>query len=125
MKIFRVSTLLLLTTLTHAEHNTGHKASSARPDVNGVRDRTDEKGSETRQALNKKDLNITKKIKNEIASDRGLASDVNDIDVITSSEQITLEGRVASEGERMKIESVAKKYAGNKKIVNDLAISAQ
>lgn len=117
--------LQLTTTLTFAVHNSSHKADNAKKDTNGIKDQTAEKGSSSKQALNRRDLNITKKVRAELATDQTLSSGARDIKIVTSSEQITLTGTVRSEAEKMKIESAAKKHADSKALVNELQISKQ
>lgn len=75
-----------------------------------------------RQKENASDLDITRRIRRAIITDKSLSTYAHNVKVVTQDGLVTLRGPVRSEEERDAIEAKAKEIAGNDKVTNELAV---
>ncbi len=76
------------------------------------------------QKSNKKDINITTKIRKVLIKDKSLSVNAHNIKIITSNRIVTLRGIVENADESMTVEKVAKKTHGVIRIDNQLEIKS-
>jgi osmotically-inducible protein OsmY len=95
------------------------------PDNTKVNRRDDVKGAITAgtQSNAKIDLELTRKIRRELTQNREMSSYAKNIKIISRDGTVTLRGPVKSQDERQRIDSIAKKIAGDSKVDNQLEIA--
>lgn len=76
------------------------------------------------QKETKKDIRITAHIRKTVVRDKSLSMDAQNAKIITRSGVVTLRGPVANEAESKRLEKIAKKTRGVKKVDNQLEIKA-
>lgn len=72
----------------------------------------------------KKDIDITKEIKNEINSDKEFAIDAAKVDIKTEKGKVILSGIVGDQDTKADVEAVAKDVAGDNNVVNNIIVKA-
>jgi osmotically-inducible protein OsmY len=76
------------------------------------------------QSNTKADLNISKRIRQELLKDKSLSSYAHNTKVITQAGAVTLKGPVRSIAEKKQVEDIAVRVAGEGKVTNQLTIRA-
>jgi hyperosmotically inducible periplasmic protein len=96
------------------------------PDNTTVNKRDDVKDAITAgtQSNAKVDLDLTRRIRREITQNKEMSTYAKNIKIISRDGAVTLRGPVKSQDERQRIDSIAKKVAGNSKVDNQLEIAA-
>jgi osmotically-inducible protein OsmY len=84
---------------------------------------TDKVVTDKAAAIPKDDKEITKDIKDEINSDKDFAKDTEKVDIKTVNGKVTLSGTVADEDTKADVEAVAKDYAGDNNVVNNIVVN--
>jgi len=85
-------------------------------------------GAEGRQSAedqerNAQDRKITKRIRESLVSQSGLSFTAKNVQVITTAGLVTLRGAVRSSKERVAVERVARKVAGDTRVHNELEVT--
>jgi osmotically-inducible protein OsmY len=95
------------------------------PDNSKVNKRDAEKGAVTAetQSNKKADLDLTRNIRRDITNDKEMSSYAKNIKIISRDGAVTLRGPVKSTEEKQRIDSIAKKAAGDMKVDNQLEIT--
>ena len=95
------------------------------PDNTKVNKRDDAKDAITSdsQSNAKADLNLTRNIRREITNNKEMSSYARNIKIISRDGTVTLRGPVKSQGERERIDAIAKKAAGASKVDNQLEVT--
>ena len=88
-----------------------------------VRDRNDASLTPDKQSNDKRDLEITRRIRRAIVRDKSLSTDAHNVKIVTIDRSVTLRGPVASEREKAAIEKKAEKVAGAGRVDNRLEIA--
>ncbi len=107
-----------------AENETG---STAAPD-NTERNKThdgEHAVTADQQKNNETDVEITRKIRRAITSDKSLSTYAHNVKIIAMNGAVTLKGPVKSEKEKTTVEAVANKVAGTEKVTSEIEVSAQ
>jgi len=68
------------------------------------------------------DVELTRKIRQELVGDKTLSTDAQNIKIITLDGVVTLRGPVASSAEQAKVDGLAKKISGVKKVDNQTEV---
>lgn len=71
------------------------------------------------------DVDVTRRIRQEIVGDDSLSTNAKNVKIITLGGVVTLRGPVASEEERSKIITAAKKVSGVKRVDNKLEVKME
>jgi osmotically-inducible protein OsmY len=71
------------------------------------------------------DVDVTRRIRQELVNDDSLSTNAKNVKIITLGGVVTLRGPVASETERMKVATAAKKASGVKRVENKLEIKTE
>jgi hyperosmotically inducible protein len=74
------------------------------------------------QANTKADLDVTKRIRQELLKDKALSSYAHNAKVVTQDGVVTLKGPVRSTEEKKRVEDIAVQVAGAGKVTNQLTI---
>lgn len=74
------------------------------------------------QGNSKEDLRITKAIRQAVVADDALSFTAKNVKIITLNGKVTLRGPVNSDGERTKIEAMARRVAGATHVDNQLEV---
>jgi hyperosmotically inducible periplasmic protein len=101
---------ILTTSTTQAKNNIGVYLAAGSSLENTQRNIRDKDGSTLTpgdQNGDKKDLNITTKIRKALVKDKTLSVDAQNVKIITSNRIVTLRGPVGSMAESMKLEKIA------------------
>jgi hyperosmotically inducible protein len=95
------------------------------PDNTKVNKRDDVKHPVTadHQSNEKADLEVVRKIRREITSDKSMSTYARNVKIITRDGVTTLRGPVKSEQEKQAIDAIAKRAAGDGKVDNQLEIA--
>jgi len=64
------------------------------------------------------DVELTRKIRQELVADKTLSTDAQNVKIITLDGVVTIRGPVASSAEKAKVDVLAKKVSGVKKVDN-------
>jgi len=82
------------------------------------------KGAVTAQKQDNKesDIKILAKIRRHIVSAKGISMDAKNIKILVSKGQVTLIGPVKSEGEKTRLEEIAKSCCPEAAIVNQITV---
>jgi osmotically-inducible protein OsmY len=73
----------------------------------------------------KSDAEVVRKIRSEITDNKDLSVNAHNIKIISQNNQIVLKGQVADANEKMKVEEIAKRFAGNTKVLNQTMIDSR
>ncbi len=94
------------------------------PDNTAVnkRDRSSQQPTADQGKNNVSDREMAKRIRREIVKDKTLSTYGHNVKVIAEHGKVTLKGPVHSEDEKRAIEDIAKKYAGDGNVENDLEV---
>lgn len=68
------------------------------------------------------DVNITKKIRQEIMAKKGMSISAQNVKIITINGKVTLKGEVNTANEKEMIGQIANKVASSKNVTNDLQV---
>lgn len=71
------------------------------------------------------DVELTRKIREEIVKNNKLSTDAHNVKIITIGGVVTLRGPVASTSEKSQIEGIAKKTAGVKRVDNLIEVQVK
>jgi len=98
--------------------------SSTAPDNTGIntRDREGTNPTPLDQGNDTQDLELTRKIRQNIMADSSLSFDAKNIKVITTGGKVTLRGTVSSKREMEDIASIAEKFTSAEKVTNQLEV---
>lgn len=122
-----IGSLLLMSGTAQAEQDTGISLATSSSLVNtqrNVRDRDGTTLTPDEQKGDKKDIQITTKIRKALIKDKTLSVNAHNIKIITSNRVVTLRGIVEYAGESLAIEKIAKKIRGVLRVDNQLEIKA-
>lgn len=72
------------------------------------------------QGTSETDVAITRNIRKELVEDKSLSVNAHNVKIITMNGEVTLRGPVETEAERRAVEAIAKRYAVNQKVNNQL-----
>ena len=86
------------------------------------RDRDGSKLTPGDQGNSKRDLEITRRIRETVVDDSSLSFTARNVKIITVDGKVTLRGPVANQTERKSIEKKALAVAGDGQVVNELEI---
>lgn len=89
-----------------------------------VRDRDDATVTPEDQGESASDRKITAAIRRSIVKDKSLSLDAHNAKIITRNGVVTLRGPVDSQAEKQKLQSIAEKVRGVKRIDNQLEIKS-
>ena len=99
---------------------------AARPDADDTARNTRDRGEDTRTPLDQsneeRDLEVTRQIRAQIV-DGDFSTDAENVKVITEQGVVTLRGPVESDEERQAIVEIARRYAGNARIDDQLEVA--
>jgi len=73
----------------------------------------------------KSETEMVRKIRSEITDNKDLSVNAHNIKIISQNNQIVLKGQVADANEKMKVEEIAKRFAGNTKVLNQTMIDSR
>jgi osmotically-inducible protein OsmY len=98
--------------------------SQSAPDNTAVnkRDRSAQQPTADQGKNNMSDREIMKQIRRDIVKDKSLSTYGHNVKVIAEHGKVTLKGPVHSEDEKKTIEEIARKYAGEGNVTNDLEV---
>lgn len=71
------------------------------------------------------DVELTRKIRQDVVADRSFSTDAQNVKIITLNGVVTLRGPVSSLSEKQKINVLAKRVAGVKKVDNQLEVKSR
>lgn len=71
------------------------------------------------------DVELTRKIRQDLVADKSLSTDAQNIKIVTLNSVVTLRGPVATPAERQKIDALVKKTAGVSRVDNQLEIKSR
>lgn len=80
----------------------------------------DKKELQNRVSGTKEDMEFTRKLRERLMADNQLSTNGKNINIVTAKESVMLNGSVANEGEKIRIENHARAMAGNKKVESNL-----
>jgi osmotically-inducible protein OsmY len=75
------------------------------------------------QKENQTDRGLAQSIRKKIIADKGLSTYAHNVKIVAINGQVTLNGVVRSDDEKMKVESLAEGVAGKRNVVNDLKVA--
>lgn len=81
--------------------------------------------SEKVAAVPKNDADITKEIKDEINSDKEFEADAANVVIKTENGKVTLSGTVSDQDTKNDVEVVAKDFAGDDNVINDIVVKPE
>jgi osmotically-inducible protein OsmY len=104
---------------------TTREASESAPDNSGrnVRDRSGDTLTPMEQSNEKSDVELTRKIREEVVGDDSLSMLAHNVKIISIDGIVTLRGPVKTEGEKERVASLAEKTAGAGKVRNHLEVT--
>lgn len=79
----------------------------------------------TDQSNDAGDVDLTAQIRRAITDDDSLSVNAHNVKIITQDGAVTLRGPVDSAQERQRVEEIARRIAGQQKVVNELEINQQ
>jgi hyperosmotically inducible protein len=117
--VFCISALLLLSLEVFASQ------APAKPDNTAVNKRDLNKNELTAQdqSNSSTDLEITRKIRQEITSEKSLSLYAKNVKIIVRDEDVTLKGPVHNKAEKAKLVEIATTVAPNFRLHNELVVS--
>ena len=75
------------------------------------------------QSSDKADVEITRKIRQEVMKDNSLSTYAHNVKIITAQRRVVLKGPVRNNEEKMKIETLAKAVAGQDHVVSEIEVT--
>jgi len=75
------------------------------------------------QKENAADLDLTKKIRQLVISDKSLSTYAHNVKIVTQDGQVTLKGPVRSEAEKTSLAAMATKIAGEGNVTNEITVA--
>lgn len=121
------ASLLTMTGTAQAEHDTAiflAAGSALENTQRNVRDKDGTTLTPDEQKGDKKDVQITTKIRKALIKDKSLSVNAHNIKIITSNRLVTLRGIVEYAGESLAIEKIAMKTRGVLRVDNQLETKA-
>lgn len=106
------------TTITEGDRATTDRDNTA---VN-ERDRSDAAKTPLDQNENQKDIDITANIRKQVV-DSDLSVNAQNVKIITQDGNVTLRGPVGTADEKMRIEAIARKVAGETQVTSELEVA--
>jgi osmotically-inducible protein OsmY len=99
-------------------------SSQSAPDNTAVnkRDRSAQQPTADQGKNNTSDRDLMKQIRRDIVKDKSLSTYGHNVKVIAEHGKVTLKGPVHSEDEKKAIEDIARKYAGEGNVSNELEV---
>lgn len=89
------------------------------------RDRNDNAPTPMDQGNNEADIEITKKIRQQVLDQPDFSVNAQNVKIITQNGTVTLRGPVATAAEKATIERLAKAQAGANKLVSELEVKVE
>jgi len=117
--------LLCISALTLSSYAQDEKASSKPAADNTAKNKRDAAGDTKTsgdQSNRPEDVKMSAAIRRAIVADDSLTMTATNVKIITADGKVTLRGPVKTAAEKMKIEELAKKEAGNATIDNQLEV---
>lgn len=74
------------------------------------------------QGTTREDLELTRQIRTALNQDSSLSVRAHNVVVITRKGQVFLNGVVSTQQERMRVEAIAKQFAGKQKVKNETVV---
>ena len=71
------------------------------------------------------DVELTRKIRQDVVADKSFSTDAQNVKIITLNGVVTLRGPVTTASEKSKIDGLAKRTAGVKKVDNQLEVKSR
>ena len=71
------------------------------------------------------DVELTRKIRQELVNDKTLSTDAHNVKIITLNGVVTLRGPVASASEKAKVDGLARKVSGVKQVDNQTEVKTK
>jgi hyperosmotically inducible periplasmic protein len=75
------------------------------------------------QKENEADRGLVQRIRKNLIADKGLSTYAHNVKIVAINGQVTLNGVVRSDDEKMKVASLAAEVAGKENVVNDLKVA--
>jgi hyperosmotically inducible protein len=75
------------------------------------------------QKENDSDRSLVQRIRKSLMADKGLSTYAHNVKIVALNGQVTLNGVVRSDDEKMKVASLAEQVAGSQNVVNDLKVA--
>lgn len=122
---FTLSSTLTLLTATAEEVSVPNSPYGVKVDNTAMNKRDSSLNTitpEKQSGSSAREVEITRLIRRELVKDSGLSTNAKNVKIITENGKVTLRGPVRTTGERMKVESYAKKIAGSRSVMNDLEV---
>lgn len=123
------SLLILTTTLFIYSGNlfeTTYANTDSEPSANNTQinkgDRSDHEVTAGQQSNSKDDIQITRRIRQDVVKDKSLSSNAHNVKIITENGKVTLKGPVRSEQEKEVIEHKAQLVAGVENVQDQLEV---
>lgn len=105
---------------------TSHDAESTKVNKRDARDTKETALTPDIQAKGSaQDVELTRLLRQELTNDKSLSTNAQNIKIITLSGVVTLRGPVESEQEKQRVDALARKTAGVKKVDNQLEIKSK
>lgn len=86
------------------------------------KDRESSEITSDQQSFNKKDSEITRRIRQALMKDESLSTYAHNIKIITINRRVTLKGPVRSAAEENAVLKYARSVAGESRVINEIAI---
>ena len=120
--------LMLTTGSVSAEQPTKPAMPAANPELENternVRDKDDRTLTPEDQKETRRDVKITKAIRKAIVNQESLSVNAHNAKIITRNGVVTLRGPIENREEKAKLQSIAEKIRGVKKVDNQLEVKA-
>lgn len=84
---------------------------------------TNPTGTAEEQDNNPRSIEITKSIRKALLADSSLSTYAHNVKIITVNSKVLLKGPVRSAAEKQKVESIAKKIAGNTPVNSEIEVA--
>jgi hyperosmotically inducible periplasmic protein len=100
---------------------------ASQPDNTKVnqRDRDQSEPTADQQKENKSDRETARKIRKAIVEDKSLSTYAHNVKIIAQNGTVTLKGPVRSADEKQKVEKIAGKIAGAKKVKSEIQVTGE
>lgn len=72
---------------------------------------------------NLSDRQVERHIRREIVKDKNLSMYAHNVKIVSANGKVTLRGPVRSEEEKQTVEQIAKKYAADQNVINELTVT--
>lgn len=124
MKPFSTSAGLLLSLALAGAAAAQAPVPDKAPDNTGVNQRDRQPGAVTADTQKgKADGDITKEIRQSIVKDKSLSTYAHNVKIITQGGTVTLRGPVSSDADKLAIQAIAVRVAGESNVKNELEVS--